>query len=140
MLKATLELGIEEIEVYRNSILVRWKTKDEKLLPCNEHWKNWQVNSKMSASITYLEQKINFMDALTTLASMVQIPNGINVHPFLIEEINSLTYCFNMLLQVDKKDNLPRYQDIQNFLKHRVYLENIDRNDRHKLRNWLVSL
>ncbi|XP_043710301.1 protein NYNRIN-like [Telopea speciosissima] len=81
-LEAALSIGLKRTDVFGDSSLVicqmqgKWKTKDEKLIPYQEHV---EVLSKEFKEITfsYLPRDNNqFADALATLESMVEMESG----------------------------------------------------------------
>lgn len=81
-LEIALERGIKELEVYGDSTLIisqilgKWRVRDEKLLPYHTYLE------KVASRFDHLEffhlprAKNGFADALATLVSMVDIPEG----------------------------------------------------------------
>ena len=53
----------------------------------------------------------HFVDALATLASMIDIPTDATVHPLLIESRSTPTYCC-LIDEAEFEDGLPWYHDI----------------------------
>ena len=53
----------------------------------------------------------HFVDALATLASMIDIPTDATVHPLLIESRSTPTYCC-LIDEAELDDGLPWYHDI----------------------------
>lgn len=56
------------------------------------------------------QDKDQFTDSLTTLASMTKIDYGIEVQPLGIEPRDSLAYCLNVEVELDGK---PWYYNIK---------------------------
>ena len=85
-------------------------------------------------SYTHLPRAQNqFADALATLASMIDIPEGVVVCPLLVETRSVPTYCF----LIDKSgfdDGLPWYHDIYQFIRYGTYLEAVTAKDKRALR------
>jgi ribonuclease HI len=78
-LEAALELKIEKIDVYGDSMLIicqvkgEWQTKEEKLRPCQEYLSTLSEEFK-EIRFTHLGREGNhFADALATLAAMATI-------------------------------------------------------------------
>ena len=63
-----------------------------------------------------------FVDALTTLASMIDIPTDTVVRSLLIESRSVLAY-FCLIDETELEDGLPWYHDIYQFLRLGVYPE-----------------
>ena len=98
-LETALELGIRRMEIFSDSnIVIRhiqgdWKTKDLKLRPYHAYLE-LLVGRFDNLSHTYLPRVQNqFVDALATLASMIDIPEGVVVRPLLVETRSVPTYC-----------------------------------------------
>ena len=56
-----------------------------------------------------------FTDALATLASVVEIPEGVTVRPLMIETRSAPAYC-GLIGDIENQDELPWYHDIYQFL------------------------
>ena len=83
--KMTLEMGIEELEAYGDSSLIifqtrgKYKTKDPKLVPYHQFFTKL-VDKFKDISFTYvLRMQNQFVDALTTLASMIKITEEVEI-------------------------------------------------------------
>jgi len=81
-LEAALELKIEKIDVYGDSMLIicqvkgEWQTKEEKLRPYREYLSTLSEEFK-EIRFTHLGREGNhFADALATLAAMAMIDLG----------------------------------------------------------------
>ncbi|RVW61040.1 hypothetical protein CK203_045832 [Vitis vinifera] len=70
-----------------------------------------------------------FVDALATLASMIEIPTGMTMQPLLIETIFALAY-FCLIGNIEDQVELPWYHDIHQFLAYGAYLESATTKDR----------
>ena len=138
-LEAALELGVEELEVYGDSALIicqirgEWKTRDEKLLPYHAYLEALTKDFN-KIEFHYLSRvKNRFADALATLASMVEIPEGGNVRPLVIERRKEPVYCCS--IQENRvTDGHPWFHDIQRFVEKREYPEGASKVDKHTLR------
>ena len=71
-----------------------------------------------------------FVDALATLASLVEISAEVIVLPLLIETRSAPVYCC-LIGDIENQDELPWYHDIYQFLS---YLEITITKDRRALR------
>ena len=80
-----------------------------------------------------LRAQNRFADALATLASSVDIPIDVVVHPLLIELRFAPTYCC-LIGERKVHDDLPWYHDIYQFLKSGTYPEVATTKDRRALR------
>ena len=56
-----------------------------------------------------------FADALATLASVIEIPEGVTVRPLLIETRSSPAY-YCLIRDIEDQDELPWYHDIYQFI------------------------
>ena len=127
-LETALELGIRRMEIFGDSNLVirqihgDWKTKDVKLRPYHAYLE-LLVGRFDDLSYTHLPREQNqFADALATLASMIDIPEGVVVRPLLVEIRSVPTYCC-LIYESGFDDGLPWYHDIYQFLRYGTYLE-----------------
>ena len=98
-LETALELGIRRMEIFGDSNLVirhiqgDWKTRDVKLRPYHAYLE-LLVARFDDLSYTHLPRAQNqFTDALTTLASMIDLPKGVVFHPLLVETRSVPAYC-----------------------------------------------
>ena len=120
-LETALELGIRRMEIFGDSNLVirqiqgDWKTKDVKLRPYHAYLE-LLVGRFDDLSYTHLPRARNqFADALATLASMIDIPEGVVVRPLLIETRSVPAYCC-LIDESGFDDGLLWYHDIYQFL------------------------
>ena len=99
-LETALELGIRRMEIFSDSNLVirqiqgDWKTRDVKFRPYHAYLE-LLVGRFDDLSYTHLYRAQNqFVDALATLASMIDIPEGVVVRPLLVEARSVPSYCY----------------------------------------------
>ncbi|WKA03228.1 hypothetical protein VitviT2T_021350 [Vitis vinifera] len=114
-LETTLKLGIRQMEVFSDSNLLVVGRFDD-------------------LSYTHLPRAQNqFVDALATLASMIDIPADTIVRPLLIESRLVPTYCC-LIDEAELDDGLPWYYDIYQFLRLDIYPEVATTKDKRALR------
>ena len=83
---------------------------------------------------THLPRARNrFADALATLASMIDIPEGVVIRPLLVETRGVLAYCC-WIDDVRFDDGLSWYHDIYPFLRFGTYPEVAATKDKRALR------
>ena len=83
---------------------------------------------------THLPRAQNqFVDALATLASMIDIPVDTIVHHLLIESRFFSIYCC-LIDEAELDDGLPSYHDIYQFLRLGAYPEVTTIKDKRALR------
>ena len=111
-LETALELGIKQMKVFGDSNLVlrqiqgEWKTRDVKLKPYHAYLE-LLVGRFDDLRYTHLPRAQNqFVDALATLASMIDIPTNTIVHPLLIESRSVPTFCC-LIDEAEFDDGLP---------------------------------
>ena len=120
-LETALELGIRKIEIFGDSNLVirhiqgDLKTRAMKLRPYHAYLE-LLVGRFDNLSYTHLPRVQNqFVDALATLASMIDILEGVVVRPLLVETRSVPAYC-SLIDESGFDDGLPWYHDIYHFL------------------------
>ena len=85
-------------------------------------------------SYTHLPRAQNqFADALATLASMIDIPEGVVVRPLLVETRSVPAYCC-LIDESGFDDGLPWYHDIYQFLRYDTYPKVVTAKDKRALR------
>ena len=109
------------MEVFSDSNLVlrkihgNWKTRDMKLRPYHAYLE-LLVGRFDELRYTHLLRVQNqFADVLTILASMVDIPIDVIIHPLLIKLRTYSTYCC-IIGETKVQDDLLWYYDIYHFL------------------------
>ena len=75
-----------------------------------------------------------FVAALATLASVIEIPVGVIVQPLLIETRYAPSYCC-LIGDIEDRDELPWYHDIYKFLSCDAYPESASAKDKRALRH-----
>ena len=138
-LETALELEIRKMEIFGDSNLVirqiqgDWKTRDVNLRPYHAYLE-LLVGRFDDLSYTHLPRVHNqFTDALTTLASMIDIPEGVVVRLLLVETRIIPAYCF--LIDVSGfDDGLQWYHDIYQFLRYGTYPEAVTTTNKRALR------
>ena len=91
-LQVALGLGVKELEVYGDSALIisqiqnRWKTKEERLMPYHECLQKQTLKFKM-IQYQYVPRLQNqIVDALVTMASMMDGPKEDEAKPIVVEQ------------------------------------------------------
>lgn len=116
-----IDLGIDELEVYEDFVLVilqatgDWYILEEMFLDYHECL---QILFKSFKHLTfdYIGKRRNsFTDALATLASMIDIPQGAEMTPIEIEQRVESTYCLQVI-NIDLNKEL-WFLNIKNYLE-----------------------
>ena len=83
-----------------------------------------------------LRAQNQFVDALTTLASMVEIPEGVWTRPLEIEQSYKKVHKRKTKASVMtvEEEKVPWYYDIMRFLELRVYLDSTNKRERRSIR------
>ena len=116
-LETVLDLGIRQLEIHGDSNLVIqqtqgiWRTRDEKVKPYHAYLDLLVARFDDLRYIHLLRAKNQFVDALATLASVVEIPAGVIVRTLLIETRSAPAYCC-LIRDIENQDELPWYHDI----------------------------
>ena len=134
-----MELGIRQMKVFGDSNLVLrqiqgdWRTRDIKL-------RSYRAYLELLVGIfddlryTRLPRAQNqFADALTILASSMDIPTDVVIRPLLIESSFVPVYCC-LIRETEVQDDLPWYHDIYRFLRSCTYPKAATAKDRRALR------
>ena len=143
-LETTLELGIRQIEVFGDSNMAlrqiqgEWKTRDVKLRPYHAYLE-LLVGRFDDLRYTHLPRAQNqFVDILTTLASMIDIPANTVVHHLLIK-LRSVPTYYCLIDEAELDDGLPWYHDIYQFLRLGAYPEAAMAKDKRTLRQLVAQ-
>lgn len=97
-LKAAIDLGIDELEFYGDSALVIFQATGDWFIQ-EKFLYHYECLSILSKNFEYLtfnyigKRRNSFVDALVTLASMIDIPQGADMTPIKIEQRNDPAYC-----------------------------------------------
>ena len=125
-LETALELGIRQIEIYRDSNLVlrqiqgTQKTRDVKLRHYHAYLK-LLVRRFKDLRYTHMPRAQNqFVDALATLTSMIDILIYVVICPLVIESRIVPAYCY-LIDDVEIHDDFTWYYDIYQFLIFDTY-------------------
>ena len=137
-LETTLELGIGQMEVFGDSNLVLriqedWKTRDVKLRSYHAYLELLVGRFDDLRYVHLLRAHNRFANALTTLASSVDIPIDVVVHSLLIELRSTPAYCC-LIGETNVQDDLTWYHDIYQFLISGTYPKVATVKDRRALR------
>ncbi|XP_077230141.1 uncharacterized protein LOC143863343 [Tasmannia lanceolata] len=121
-LEAALALGIDELDAYGDSMLIicqtkgKWKTREDRLIPYHEYL-DVLVDQFKNITFTFLPRAKNrFADALATLASMIDIPDGKKMRPITIQEQWVPAHCDVIEITARCPDGQPWFTDIKNFI------------------------
>ncbi|XP_043700446.1 uncharacterized protein Mb2253c-like [Telopea speciosissima] len=136
-LEMALSVGVEKIKVFGDSSVVicqtqgKWKTRDEKLKPYQVHLEHMAKCFK-EISFKYLPRDSNrFVDALATLASMVECDPQDKIRPSLVEKRTGPAY--EELVNLLTKDGRPWYSPMVDYIKERKYPEYFTEGKRRHL-------
>ena len=110
-----------------------WKTRDVKLKPYHAYLE-LLIEKFEELKYIHLPRAHNqFVDALATLASTVDIPTNVVVRPLLIETRSTPAYC-HLIDETEVQDDLPWFHDIHQFLRSGTYPEAATAKDQRALR------
>lgn len=131
-LKAAIDLGIDELEVYGESTLVIFQATGDQVI--REKFLNYleclQILSKSFEYLTfdYISRRRNsFVDALATLASIIDIPQGAEMTLIEIEQRVELAYYLQVA--TNDIDREPWFLGIKNYLKDQALPSMAFKND-----------
>ena len=111
-LETALDLGVRQLEIHKDSNLVIqhtqgiWRTRDEKLKPYHAYLDLLVDRFDELRYIHLLRAENQFIHALATLASMIEIPTEVTVRPLLIETRSAPAYCC-LIGDIEDQDELP---------------------------------
>ncbi|XP_030939718.1 uncharacterized protein LOC115964574 [Quercus lobata] len=141
-MEALQDLGVKEAEVFGDSTLViaqaqkLWIVKEEHLKPYQQYLEDLtKTFDKIKYTIIPKAQN-QFMDALATLASMVEIPKGVWTRPLEIEQSGEEVHKRKTkasVMAIEEKE-APWYYDIMKFLELGAYLDGTDKRESHSIR------
>ena len=98
------------------------KTRNVKLRPYHAYLKLLVERFDYLRYVHLPRAQNQFFDALATLASSVDIPIDVVVHP-LLNELRSTPAYYCLIGETEVQDYLPWYHDIYQFLKSDTYPE-----------------
>ncbi|GKV46142.1 hypothetical protein SLEP1_g53149 [Rubroshorea leprosula] len=117
-----LDMNVRDLEIYGDLALIicqtkgDWQTKDPKLIPYHQYLETL-IKKFRFISLNHMPRTKNqFVDALATLASMIQISNDDVIKPLMIEISQEPTHCMEI-----KVDDKPWFHDIKQFLQNGEY-------------------
>ncbi|XP_010046469.2 uncharacterized protein Mb2253c-like [Eucalyptus grandis] len=118
-LQAAVDMKIRKLQVYGDSALIilqtegKWRTHDSKLIPYHE-FLGRLTEEFQEVLFEYLPRSQNqFVDALATLSSMLQVVGGLDIEPLRIEILRRPAYCMTV---EEELDGQPWYYDILKYL------------------------
>ena len=118
-----------------------WKVKEEHLKPYQQFLEDLtKTFDKIEYTIIPRAQN-QFADALATLASMVEIPEGVWTRPLEIEQSYGLVYeeKAKASVLVIEEERVPWYYDIMKFLEMEVNLDGADKREHRSVRMMAVQ-
>ncbi|XP_077226415.1 uncharacterized protein LOC143859647 [Tasmannia lanceolata] len=138
-LETALSLEVQDLDVYGDSLLIicqtseKWLTKEDRLIPCHTYLTSL-MKSLCHISFTYISRLRNrFVDALATLASMVDIPVGVKVHPLAIKRHVIPAHVHMVQIVAKCPDGKPWYFDIKNLISGRGHSPEASLNEKRPL-------
>ncbi|KAL6318447.1 hypothetical protein AAG906_041213 [Vitis piasezkii] len=138
-LETALDLGVRQLEIHGDSNLVIqhtqgiWRTRDEKLKLYHAYLDLLVDRFKELRYIHLPRAENQFVDALATLASVIEIPAGVTVRSLLLKTRPAPAY-YCLIGDIEDQDELPWYHDIYQFLLCGAYPESASTKDRRALR------
>ena len=140
-LQAALGLGVKELEVYGDSALIisqiqnKWTIKEERLMPYHECLQKWALKfSKIQYQ--YVPRMQNqIVDALATMASMMDRPKEEEARPIVLEQKDEPAYCMTIEEDEGKDGEGKWYSDILQYLMDGTYPPSADKNDQLTIRS-----
>ncbi|XP_075650030.1 uncharacterized protein LOC142620557 [Castanea sativa] len=141
-MEALRELGVRDVEVFGDSTLViaqaqkLWKVKEEHLKPYQQYLEDLTKTFDKIEYTIILKAQNQFKDALTTLASMVEIPKGVWTQPLEIEQSYEEVHKRKTEASVVaiEKEEVSWYYDIIKFLELRAYPDGANKRERRSIR------
>ena len=110
-----------------------WKTRDAKLKPYYAYLELLIENFEELKYIHLPRAQNQFVDALATLVSIVDIPTNMIIRLLLIETRFAPAY-YHLIDEAEVQDDLPWFHDIHQFLRSGTYPEAATTKDRRALR------
>ncbi|XP_070047109.1 uncharacterized protein [Nicotiana tomentosiformis] len=136
-LRLAIDMNIQELLLIRYSnllvhqVLGEWATKNTKILPYL-HCVQDLIKRFTNIEFKHVPRIHNeFVDALTTLSSMIQHPDKNFIDLILIEICKQPAYCAHV---EEEFDGNPWFQDIKEYLEKREYPGNATHTQKRTLR------
>ena len=142
--KLAYQKGIRKLEVIGDSNLVisqasgDWQVKGENLKPYHQYLD--QLMSKFE-SITFthtLRSQNRFADALTILAAMTHIPEGIKVKPLRIKQQGTRIYEGHVVANAEITEE-PWYEPLQRYMETGEYPIHFRKKEKRALRQYATG-
>lgn len=111
-LKDAINLGITELEVFGDSTLVifqatrEWFIRGEKFLDYNDYLQALSKNFEYLSFSLVARSKNQFVDALATLASMIDRSHEFLMKPIEIKQRSKPAYCLQIIVEDPKREAL----------------------------------
>ncbi|XP_058103453.1 uncharacterized protein LOC131247025 [Magnolia sinica] len=143
-LREAIILNVKKLRVFGDSQLIMnqtngdWKTKDEMLIPYHVYLENLTEEFE-EITFSYMPRTKNqFADSLATLASMLEIPEGVAKWELTVELQEEPAFC----LQIDKAETSSNdqswYTNIKGYLEHQKYPKGSTSTNRLTIQ-WLAA-
>ena len=110
--------------------------KEEHLKPYEEYLEDLTKTFDRIKYLTIPRAQNQFVDALATLASLVEIPKGVWTWPLEIEQSYGIVHeeKAEASVLVIEEEGVPWYYDIMKFLELEVYPNGDDKRERRSIR------
>ncbi|XP_075636742.1 uncharacterized protein LOC142608977 [Castanea sativa] len=142
LMEALRELGVKEVEIFGDSTLIiaqaqkLWKVKEDHMKPYQQYLEDLtKAFDKIEYTIIPRAQN-QFADALATLASMVEIPEGGWTRPLEIEQSYEEVHKRKTepSIMTIEEEEVPWYYNIMKLLELGAYLDGANKSERHSIR------
>ena len=140
-MEALRELGVKEAEVFGGLTLVitqaqsLWKVKEEHLKPYQQHLEDLTKTFDKIGYTIILRAQNQFLKTLATLASMVQILEGVWTWPLEIEQSYGMVHKEKVeALVLVIEEGVPWYYEILKILELGVYLDGASKREHWSIR------
>ena len=126
---------MKELEVYGDSALIisqiqnKRKIKKERLMPYHECLQKW-ASKFNKIQYQYMPRMQNqIVDALVTMASMMDGPKEDEARPIVVEQKEETAYCLTTEEGEEKNEEGEWFSDILQYLKEGTYPPFANKND-----------
>ncbi|XP_077226317.1 uncharacterized protein LOC143859521 [Tasmannia lanceolata] len=127
-LEAYLALWVQDLDVFGDSILIlcqingHWRARETRLIPDNTYLESL-VKKFRNITFTHLSRTRNhFVDALATLASMLDIFATMEVQPLAVRLQWAPAHANAIEISARRLDGKPWYTDIKNLIFDKEHL------------------